>query len=77
MTKCLCVKPPPYFNPAQHVCVCACVYYKHQVFMLVRGEEDTPITLEFGRAGGKYKITLYRKGADYDAARRGNSRNSQ
>jgi hypothetical protein len=45
--------------------------------MLVRGQEDTPITLEFGRAGGKYKITLYRKGADYDAARRGNSRNSQ
>jgi C-terminal processing protease CtpA/Prc len=29
-----------------------------QVFMLVRGMEDTPITLEFGRQGGKYKITL-------------------
>ena len=57
--------------------MCVCVYCKHQVFMLVRGQEDTPITLEFGRAGGKYKITLYRKGADYDAARRGNSRNSQ
>ena len=27
--------------------------------MLVRGMEDTPITLEFGRGGGKYKITLY------------------
>jgi len=48
-----------------------------QVFMLVRGLEDTPITLEFGRAGGKYKITLYRKGADYEGARRANSRNSQ
>jgi len=41
-----------------------------QVFMLVRGMEDTPITLEFGRQGGKYKITLYRKGADYASARR-------
>ena len=29
--------------------------------------EDTPITLEFGRQGGRYKITLYRKGADYHA----------
>ena len=48
-----------------------------QVFMLVRGLEDTPITLEFGRAGGKYKIALYRKGADYEGARRANSRNSQ
>lgn len=47
-----------------------------QVFVLIRGQEDTPITLEFGRAGGRYKITLYRKGADYEEHRRNNSRNS-
>jgi len=31
------------------------------VFALIAGMEGTPITLEFGRQGTRYKITLYRK----------------